>query len=59
MKKIRKYKAAYLDKNANPRKIPTNKDEKLEFCLNDINKKNKQELKLLNPFRPGIIPKEC
>ena len=40
MKKIKKYKAAYLDKNAEPRKIPTNKDEKLEFCLNEINKKN-------------------
>ena len=41
MNKIKKYKAAYLDKNANPRKIPTNNDEKLEFCLIDINKKNK------------------
>ena len=43
MKKIKKYKAAYLDKNAKPRKIPTNKDEKLEFCLIDINKKNKDK----------------
>ena len=43
MKKIKKYKAAYLDKNANPRKIPTNKDEKLEFCLIDINKQNKDK----------------
>ena len=41
MKKIKKYKAAYLDKNAKPRKIPTNKDVKLEFCLNEINKNNK------------------
>ena len=41
MKKIKKYKAAYLDKNAKPRKIPTNKDEKLESCLNEIIKKNK------------------
>ena len=40
MKKIKKYKAAYLDKNAKPRKIPTNKDELIEFCLNDFNKKN-------------------
>ena len=32
-----------MDKNANPRKIPTNKDEKLEFCLIDINKKNKDK----------------
>ena len=43
MKKIKKYKAAYLDKNANPRKTPINKDEKLEFCLKDINKKNKDK----------------
>ena len=43
MKKINKYKAAYLDKNANPRNMPTNKDEKLEFCLNEINKKNKDK----------------
>ena len=43
MKKIKKYKAAYLDKNANPRKIPTNKDAKLEFCFNDINRKNKDK----------------
>ena len=42
MKKIKKYKAAYLDKNANPRKIPTNKDVKLEFCFNEINKNNKE-----------------
>ena len=41
MKKIKKYKAAYLDKNAKPRKIPTKKDIKLEFCLNEINKNNK------------------
>ena len=40
MKKIKKYNAAYLDKNAKPRKMPTNKDVKLESCLNDINKKN-------------------
>ena len=32
-----------MDKNANPRKIPTNKDEKLEFCLIDINKQNKDK----------------
>ena len=32
-----------MDKNANPRKIPTNKDEKLEFSLIDINKKNKDK----------------
>ena len=43
MKKIKKYKAAYLDKNAKPRKIPTNKDVKLEFCLNEINKNNKDK----------------
>ena len=43
MKKIKKYKAAYLDKNANPRKIPTSKDVKFESCLNDINKKNKDK----------------
>ena len=43
MKKIKKYKAAYLDKNAKPRKIPTNKDVKLEFCLNDFNKKYKHK----------------
>ena len=43
MKKIKKYKAAYLDKNAKPRKMPTSKDEKLEFCLNEINKKNKDK----------------
>ena len=43
MKKIKKYKAAYLDKNAKPRKIPTNKDEKLEFCLNEINKKQNRD----------------
>ena len=41
MKKIKKYKAAYFDKNAKPIKIPTNKDEKLESCLNEIIKKNK------------------
>tara|TARA_B100000242_G_scaffold225298_1_gene165766 strand:+ start:29 stop:412 length:384 start_codon:yes stop_codon:yes gene_type:complete len=41
MKKIIKYKAAYLDKNANPRKKPTNKDVKIEFSLTDINKKNR------------------
>ena len=40
---MKKNKAAYLDKNANPRKIPTNKDETNEFCLNDINKKNKDK----------------
>ena len=40
MKKIKKYKAAYLDKNAKPSKMPANKDAKLESCLNDINKKN-------------------
>ena len=39
MKKIEKYKAAYLDKKANPRNIPANKDAKLEFSLNDFNKK--------------------
>ena len=43
MKKIKKYKAAYLDKNANPRKIPTNKDVKLEFSFNVINKNNKDK----------------
>ncbi len=43
MKKIKKYKAAYLDKNANPRKIPTNKDVKVEFSLNEINKNNKDK----------------
>ena len=43
MKKNNKYKAAYLDKNANPRKIPTSKDVKFESCLNDINKKNKDK----------------
>ena len=43
MKKIKKYKAAYLDKNAKPRKIPTNKDVKLEFSLNDFNKKNRDK----------------
>ena len=43
MKKIKKYKAAYLDKNAKPRKTPTNKDVKLEFCLNEINKNNKDK----------------
>ena len=43
MKKIKKYKAAYLDKNAKPRKIPTNKDIKLESCLNEINKNNKDK----------------
>ena len=32
-----------MDKNASPRKIPTNNDEKLEFCLNEINKKNKDK----------------
>ena len=41
MKKIKKYKAAYLDKKAKPRKIPTNKDEKLELFLNDIKRNNK------------------
>ena len=43
MKKIKKYKAAYLDKNAKPRKIPTNKDVKLEFCFNEINRNNKEK----------------
>ena len=43
MKKIKKYKAAYFDKNAKLRKIPTNKDEKLESCLNEIIKKNKDK----------------
>ena len=43
MKKIKKYKAAYLDKNAKPRKIPTNKDVKLEFSFNVINKNNKDK----------------
>ena len=43
MKKIKKYKAAYFDKNANPRKIPTSKDVKLEFCLKEINKNNKEK----------------
>ena len=43
MKKIKKYKAAYLDKKASPRKIPTNKDAKLEFSLNDFNKKNRDK----------------
>ena len=43
MKKIKKYKAAYLDKNANPRKIPTNKDVKLEFSLNETNKNNRDK----------------
>ena len=32
-----------MDKNANPIKIPTNKDEKLELYLNEINKKNKDK----------------
>ena len=32
-----------MDKNANPRKIPTNKDQRLEFCLNEINKNNKDK----------------
>ena len=32
-----------MDKNAKPRKIPTNKDVKLEFCLNEINKNNKDK----------------
>ena len=32
-----------MDKNANPRKIPTNKEINLEFCLNDINKKYKHK----------------
>ena len=32
-----------MDKNANPRKIPTIKDENKEFCLIDINKKNKDK----------------
>ena len=44
MKKIKKYKAAYLDKKANPINMPTNNDVKLEFCLNDIIKKNKDKL---------------
>ena len=48
MKKIKKYKAAYLDKKANPRKMPTSKDVKLEFCFNDINKKNKDKLQKNN-----------
>ena len=43
MKRIKKYKAAYLDKNAKPRKIPTNVDIKLEFCFNEINKNNKDK----------------
>ena len=43
MKKIKKYKAAYLDKNAKPRKIPTNKDVRLESSLNEINKNNKDK----------------
>ena len=43
MKKVGKYKAAYLDKKANPRKIPTNKEAKLEFSLNDFNKKNRDK----------------
>ena len=32
-----------MDKNAKPRKTPTNKDVKPEFCLNDINKNNKDK----------------
>ena len=32
-----------MDNNANPRKIPTNKERKLEFCFNDINKKYKDK----------------
>ena len=32
-----------MDKKANPRKIPTNKDAKLEFSLNDFNKKNRDK----------------
>ena len=32
-----------MDKNANPRKIPTNKDDKLEFCLKETNNKNKDK----------------
>ena len=32
-----------MDKNAKPRKIPTNKEEKLESCCNEINKKNKDK----------------
>ena len=32
-----------MDKNAKPRKIPTNKDIKLEFSLNEINKNNKDK----------------
>ena len=32
-----------MDKNAKPRKIPTNKDEKLELFLNDINRNNKDK----------------
>ena len=43
MKKIKKYKAAYLDKNAKPRKIPTHEDVKLEFCCKEINKNNKDK----------------
>ena len=43
MKKIKKYNAAYLDKNAKPRKIPTNKDVKLEFSLNETNKNNRDK----------------
>ena len=43
MKKIGKYKAAYLDKKANPRKKPTNKESQLEFSLNDFNKKNRDK----------------
>ena len=43
MKKIKKYKAAYLDKNEKPRKIPTNKDVKLEFSFNETNKNNRDK----------------
>ena len=43
MKKIKKYKAAYFDKKANPRKIPTKKAEKLVSFLNIISKKNKDK----------------
>ena len=32
-----------MDNSANPKKIPTNKDEKLESCLNEIIKKNKDK----------------
>ena len=43
MKKIKKYKAAYLDKNAKPRKIPAKTDETFVSFLNDINRQNKDK----------------